>query len=296
MVKKLQGVYAVTCTPFTEDDEVDEEALRRHIRFLLDEGKVHGIIPTGSTGEFASLSEDERKRVVDITIDEVNGKVPVVVGSAAVTTRDTIMYCRHAEKAGADGVMIVHPYYCLPTERELYEHYKAIAASIGIPIMIYNNPATSGVDMQPELLARLAEIDNISYVKEASGDVKRIGLIKMLCGDKITIFIGTDHNTFEAFVMGTEGWVAGAANVIPKQCVKLYELAVEKRDIDGARELWYCMLPFGNMVEGEGKFVQYLKAASEMLGRPLGPPRRPLLPPLEEDRRRLKEALDRVLG
>jgi len=296
MAEKWHGVYAVILTPFTEDEELDEGALRKHISFLLNEGKVHGIIPTGSTGEFASLSEEERKRIVDITIDEVDGRVPVVVGSAANSTRHTIMYAKYAEQAGADGVMIVAPYYCLPDEREIYEHYKAVAESIEIPIMVYNNPATSGVDMKPELLARLAEIDNICYVKEASDDIKRVGAIKRLCGDKITIFCGCDNVMFESFLMGAEGWVSGSANIIPQQCVKLYELTVEREELDKARELYYRMLPLGDMLELEGKFVQYLKAASEMLGRPLGPPRRPLLPPLEEDRRRLKEALDKVLN
>jgi len=296
MVDKWHGVYAVILTPFTEDEKLDEEALRKHIRFLLDEGKVHGLIPTGSTGEFASLSQEERKRVVEITIDEANGEVPVVVGSAANSTAETIMWSKHAEEAGANGLQIVPPYYCLPDDREIYEHFKAVAESVGIPIMVYNNPATSGVDVKPELLARLAEIDNICYVKEASDDIKRVGAIKRLCGDKITIFCGCDNVMFESFLMGAEGWVSGSANIIPQQCVKLYELTVEKEELDKARELYYRMLPLGDMLELEGKFVQYLKAASEMLGRPLGPPRRPLLPPLEEDRRRLKEALDKVLN
>ncbi|MBC7234092.1 MAG: 4-hydroxy-tetrahydrodipicolinate synthase [Chloroflexi bacterium] len=292
--KEWFGVYVVVCTPFTKDEDLDEEALRRHIRFLLDAG-VHGVIPTGSTSEFAALSEAERKRIVDITLEEVHGRVPVVVGTAAVSTRDTIMYSQYAEKAGADGVMIVPPYYCHPTEREIYGHYQAVAGSIRIPIMLYNNPWTSGVDMQPALIARLAEIENIAYIKESSGDMRRVSEIMRLCGDKMTIFCGTDNLALEMFAMGVPGWVAAPANAIPKQCVQLYELAVVKKDFAKAKELYFKMLPFFSALES-GQFVQYVKASLEILGKPIGIPRRPLLRPAEEEIAQLKEILDQLPG
>ncbi|MBC7234077.1 MAG: 4-hydroxy-tetrahydrodipicolinate synthase [Chloroflexi bacterium] len=291
-MEKWRGVYAVMLTPFQADESLDEVALRKHIDFLIAEG-VHGIIATGSTGEFASLSDEERKRVVDITIDQVRGRVPVLIGSAANSTQHTIMYSQYAEQAGADGLMIVAPYYCHPNARELYEHYKAVAESVHIPIMIYNNPVTSGVDMSPDLLARLAEVENISYVKDATGDIRRVGQIKRLCGDKMSVFVGCDNVMLECWLMGAEGWVSGSANVIPARCVELYELTV-KGEIEQARELYYRMLPLGDMLDLEGSFVQYLKAGAEILGRPLGKPRRPLLPPLPEDLQRLKKALDLV--
>jgi len=283
------GVYPVICTPFTEDEALDEGALRRHIRFLLDAG-VHGLIPTGSTSEFASLSEAERKRVVDITMDEVKGRVPVVVGTAAVSTRDTIMYSQYAERAGAEGVMIVPPYYCHPTEREIYQHYQAVAESIHLPIMVYNNPWTSGVDMQPALVARLAEIEHVAYIKESSGDMRRVSEIMRLCGDKMTVFCGADNLALEMFAVGIQGWVAAPANAIPKQCVQLYELAAVKKDLEQARELYFKMLPFFTALES-GQFVQYVKASLEILGRSIGAPRRPLLWPAEEDYRKLEGIL-----
>ena len=215
MAEKWFGVFAVVCTPFTENEELDEATLRRHISFLLDAG-VHGIVPTGSTSEFASLSEAERKRIVDITIAEVKGRVPVVVGAAAVSTRDTIMYSRYAEKAGADGVMIVPPYYCHPTEREMYHHYKDVADTIHLPIMLYNNPWTSGVDMQPCLVERLSEIENVAYIKESSGDMRRVSEIMRLCGGRMTVFCGTDNLTLEMFAVGVQGWVAAPAHAIPE--------------------------------------------------------------------------------
>lgn len=294
MAEKWFGVYAVACTPFTEDEELDEATLRRHIRFLLD-SNVHGIIPTGSTSEFASLSEAERKRIVDITIDEVNGRVPVVVGAAAVSTRDTIMYSQYAERAGADGVMIVPPYYCHPTEREIYHHYKAVADLIHLPILLYNNPWTSGVDMQPALVQRLSEIDNVAYIKESSGDLRRVSEIMRLCGDRMTVFCGTDNLTLEMFAVGVQGWVAAPANAIPKQCVQLYELAAVKKDLEKARELYFRMLPYFNALES-GQYVQYVKASLEILGKPIGAPRRPLLRPVGEDYRRLEEILRALPG
>jgi 4-hydroxy-tetrahydrodipicolinate synthase len=291
---KWSGVYVVVCTPFTEDDHLDEGALRRHIRFLLDAG-VHGVIPTGSTSEFASLTEAERKRAADIALDEVRGRVPVVVGTAAVSTHDTIMYSQYAEAAGADGVMIVPPYYCHPTEREIYHHYEAVAGSIHLPIMLYNNPSTSGVDMQPALLARLAEIENIAYVKESSGDMRRVSEIMRLCGDRLTIFCGADNLALEMFAVGIQGWVAAPANAIPRQCVQLYELAAVKKDLDQARQLYLKMLPYFTALES-GQFVQYVKASLEILGKPIGAPRKPLLRPAEEDYHKLEELLRAMPG
>jgi 4-hydroxy-tetrahydrodipicolinate synthase len=291
---KWFGVYAVVCTPFTENDEVDEGTLRRHLRFLLDAG-VHGVIPTGSTSEFAALSEAERKRVADITMDEVRGRVPVVVGTAAVSTRDTIMYSQYAENVGADGVMIVPPYYCHPTERELYQHYRAVAESIHLPIMLYNNPWTSGIDMQPALVAHLAEIENVAYVKESSGDMRRVSEITRLCGDRLTVFCGADNLALERFAVGVQGWVAAPANAIPRQCVQLYELAAVKKDLGKARELYLKMLPYFTALES-GQFVQYVKASLEILGKPIGAPRKPLLRPAEEDYRKLEGLLRALPG
>ncbi len=294
-MKEWRGLFVVACTPFDKRGAVDEAVLRRHLRFLLDEGKVHGVIPTGSTGEFASLSEAERKRVVEVTVDEVNGKVPVVAGAAAVSTHDTITYARAAEEAGADGVMIVPPYYCHPVERELYEHYKSVAKSIHIPIMLYNNPWTSGVDMLPPLVAKLSGIDNITHIKESSGDMRRVSEIMRLCGDRMTVFCGADNLALEMLTLGIRGWVAAPANVIPKQCVELYELVVEKKDLQKARELYFRMLPFFAVLES-GQFVQYVKASLEILGRSIGAPRRPLMLPPTQAYQELERILKEVVS
>ncbi|MHC4460891.1 MAG: 4-hydroxy-tetrahydrodipicolinate synthase [Planctomycetota bacterium] len=295
MDKKIEGVYAVICTPFTEDDQIDKTTLRKHLRYLVDQGNVHGIIPTGSTGEFAAMSEQELRQIADITIDEVKGKVPVVVGTAAVSTSDTIKRSQYAQKAGADGVMVVPPYYCHPNEREIYEHYKALAESIELPIVLYNNPGTSGVDMLPPLVARLAEFEQISHIKESSGDMTRVAEIMRLCGDKIDIFCGCDTLSMEMFLVGAKGWVAPPANMIPNLCVQLYQLAAVHKDIQQARELYFKLLPLFTMFETAGQYVQLTKAGLEILGRPYGKPRRPLLSPTGEDKQRLREILQTLM-
>ena len=291
MTKTFQGVYAVLCTPFTPDDKVDETALRKHVRYLIDEGKIHGIIPNGSTGEFTALSEAERKLVADTVIDETAGKVPVVVGTASVSTEETIMYTQHAQNAGADGVMIVPSYYCHPNDREIYGHYKAIAENTDIDIVVYNNPGTSGVDMQPELIARLAEFERISHVKESSGDMSRVAEIQRLCDDKMRVFCGCDNLSLEMFMIGAAGWIAPPGNIIPRLCVELYELAAVKKDFEKAKTLYFKLLPLFTMFESTGQYVQLTKAGLDILGRPYGIPRKPLLPPTNEHRQQLKEIL-----
>jgi 4-hydroxy-tetrahydrodipicolinate synthase len=295
MDKKFQGVYAVICTPFTEDDNIDETALRKHLRYLVDQGDVHGIIPTGSTGEFAAMSDQELRQAADITIDEVKGKVPVVVGTAAVSTRETIKRSQYAQKAGADGVMVVPPYYCHPNQREIYEHYKALVESVELPIVLYNNPGTSGVDMLPPLVARLVEFEQISHIKESSGDMTRVAEIMRLCGDNIDIFCGCDTLSMEMFLVGAKGWVAPPANMIPNLCARLFELAAVQKDIQKARELYFKLLPLLTMFETTGQYVQLTKAGLEILGRPYGNPRRPLLPPTDEDKQRLRKILETLV-
>jgi 4-hydroxy-tetrahydrodipicolinate synthase len=294
MSDTFQGVYAVPCTAFSKDGEIDEQAMRRHLRFIVDDGKVHGIIPIASAGEFAFLSEEERRRVVSITLSEVAGVVPVVPGATGVSTREAIAYAQFAQEAGADGVMVLSPYYGHPDQEELYYHFRAVAESIDIPVMLYNNPA-SGADMLPSTVARLAEIDNISGIKESTCQMQRVAEIMRLSADRIEILCGCDTLAMEMFTMGVQGWVAAPTNVVPRQCVELYDLVAVKRDFESGWALYSKLLPLFTMFEESGKNVQLAKAALEMMGRPIGLPRRPLMPVSEENRKALKKALDAIL-
>jgi 4-hydroxy-tetrahydrodipicolinate synthase len=294
MAVEFEGIYAVIPTPFTDEEEVAELALRRLLDDLVGQG-VQGIICNGSTGEVTSLSEAERRQVMEITLEQVAGRVPVLVGASANATRDVIRYSRAAQEAGAAGVMIVHPYYCLPSERELDGHYRDVAQSIDIPIMIYNNPWTTGVDMKPEQLARLAEAEpNIRYVKESSGDAARVGQI-LARTDRLTVFSGWDNLALEHFFAGARGWVAGSANVIPAECVELFR-AVQRGDWDTARQVYRRIYELLTLVETSGQFVQLVKAGLAERGLPVGPPRRPLLLPEGEQRAQLREMLKQLRG
>jgi 4-hydroxy-tetrahydrodipicolinate synthase len=291
MGKKILGVYAVACTAFDEEGNFDENTYRRHIRYLVDTCKVHGIVPAGSTGEFAFLTSEERTRVVRTAIDEVAGVLPVFAGSAACATRETISYCQTAEKLGADGVMVVSPYYGHLSQEELYQHFASVAQSIGLSIILYNNPGAAGSDVLPATIARLAEFSNIAAVKESTGVMQRVTDIQRLCGNEVQVLCGCDTLPLEMFAMGVEGWVAAPANVIGRQCVELYQQAVVQKDFGKARELYYDILPLMDLFETTGQYVQLAKAGLEMMGMPVGKPRPPLLPPGDELLKKLKECL-----
>jgi 4-hydroxy-tetrahydrodipicolinate synthase len=292
MAKDLYGVFAVLVTPFTEDDKIDEVALRKHVRYLIDEGKVHGLLPTGSTGEFTAMTEPELQQVGKIVIDEAAGAVPVVLGTAAVSTKQTIERSQFAQEAGADGVMIIPSYYCHPNDAEIYNHFKNITENLDIPIIAYNNPGTSGVDMLPPLIADLAELKGIDYIKESSGDMTRIAQIRRLTDDKLTIFCGCDNLSMEMFMMGAKGWIVPGGNIIPQLCVELFTLTAEKKDYAAATALYNKLLPFFTMFEESGQYIQLSKAGLNLLGKPYGKPRLPLLPPTDADIQKLKEILD----
>ena len=235
-MKKFRGTYTVLITPFTADGKkVDVPALKRLVDFQIEEG-IHGLIPLGSTGEFLSVTPDERRQIVETVVKQAAGRVPVLIGTGAEWTDEVVRTSREAESMGADGVMIIPPFYSVPTDDELYAHYKKVSDAISIPIMVYNNPATANVDMMPELIARIAQIPNCKYVKESTLDPTRVRDIIRLAGDKMTVFAGVLG--YESFWLGAEGWVAVCSNVIPRWSAELFELVADKRDMDAALALY----------------------------------------------------------
>lgn len=267
------GTYTVLITPFAADGSLDERALRDHVEWQIAEG-IHGLIPNGSTGEFLCLTDGERRRVAEVVVEQAAGRVPVLIGTGAESTRDAISWTRHAESIGADGAMIIPPYYSRPDDEELVAHYTAIAQTVRFPIMIYNNPSTAGVDLLPSLLSRLAEVENLSYVKESTFDVRRVRDIIALCGDRMRVFGGI--LAFESFCLGAVGWVAVCSNIIPRLSAQLFEDHAAG-DHDAGLALYRRLLPLLAMLEA-GKYVQVPKAALAMLGRPVGESRAPRLP------------------
>ena len=272
---RLHGILPAMVTPFTVDDRVDEAATRNLVRSLMDAG-VHGLIPTGSTGEFSAMTLDERMRVADVVIEAAGGKVPVLPHTGAVATREVVALSKHAKNSGANGLMIVPPYYEPLSEEEVRAHYAAVAAAVNLPIMLYSIPSCTGFAFRPEFVLRLAdEIPSIQYVKDSSGDARALQAMLSALGDRVQVFNGWDTLSFFGLAAGTAGCVWGAANVMPRECVALYDLAVHKQDLKGAKELWARMYPANVFFEREG-YVASVKAGATLAGRAVGNPREPI--------------------
>ncbi|TQK30543.1 dihydrodipicolinate synthase family protein [Arthrobacter sp. SLBN-53] len=273
----IHGIIAYPVTPFTADGSgVDAAALTALVDQLVGTG-AHAIAPTGSTGESAYLTEDEFDTVIDVTVGAVAGRVPVVVGASDLTTANTVRRARHAQAAGADALMILPVSYWKLTEREIIAHYAAVAAAVDLPIMVYNNPATSGIDMSPELLVRMFdEIDNVTMVKESTGDLMRMRRIKELSGGELPFYNGSNPLVLDALTEGAAGWCTAAPNLRPQPCLDLYE-AVRAGDVDRARRIYDDLAPLLRFIVAGG-LPTTVKAGLELLGSNVGDPRAPLLP------------------
>ena len=273
-MKTFRGTYTVMITPFTPTGDVDVEALRAFVDWQIEQG-IHGLIPLGSTGEFLSLDDDEKVLVAQTVIAQAAGRVPVLIGTGAEDTREVVRLSRRAEKMGADGVMIIPPFYSTPTDDELVQHYATVGDAIALPIMVYNNPATANVDLRPALVARIAEIDNCLYIKESTLEVTRVRDIIRLCGNRMTVFGGILG--FESFVEGAQGWVAVASNVAPAAMARIFELVADDDAIKAARALYLEQLPLIEFVGGQA-YVAGTKALLNHMGFSAGAPRPPRLP------------------
>ena len=291
-MNKFSGSFTVMVTPFSEDgSKVDHSTLRRFVDWQISNG-VPGLIPLGSTGEFLSIADEERREIVTTIIQQVDGRVPVLVGTADEWTDKAVRYSREAEELGASGVMVVPPYYASPTEDELYAHYQRISDAISIPIMVYNNPNTANVDLTPDLLARLSQIENVDYVKESSGDISRIREIDRLSEGRMTVFAG--YHAFDSFLLGAKGYVSVCGNIVPKLSSDLYKLVIEESDVASGRELYHRLLPLLDAISGD-LYVSATKAALELVGMPVGIPRMPRLRVPESHQIKIEEVL-RELG
>jgi 4-hydroxy-tetrahydrodipicolinate synthase len=285
MGKTFRGTYTVMVTPFDEAGNVNAKALAAFTQWQIQQG-IHGLIPLGSTGEFLSMSKDEKTLVMETVIGAARGQVPVLIGTGAEDTREVVRSSQEAERLGADGVMIIPPFYCTPTDDELFHHYKTVAESISIPIMVYNNPATANVDLKPSMVARLSEIDNCKYIKESTLEVTRVRDIMRLCGDRMTVFGGILG--FESFAEGARGWVAVPSNVAPGPLSRLYTLIADEEKLSEARALYLHWLPVIQAVFGQA-YVGGTKSLLNHMGFPAGQPRPPRLPILAAEDERLKK-------
>ncbi|MCX7822098.1 MAG: 4-hydroxy-tetrahydrodipicolinate synthase [Syntrophobacterales bacterium] len=284
----FKGAFVAIVTPFL-DGKVDEETLRQLIEFQIAEG-TNGIVPCGTTGESATLSFEEHERVVEITIEQVNKRVPVIAGTGSNNTAEAIRLTRHAYKAGADAVLMISPYYNKPTQEGLYRHFAKVAAEVDIPIILYNIPGRTAVNMEPETIERLSRIPNIVGIKEASGSMKQIMDIVARCGDDFSVLSGEDYLTFPLMSVGGKGVISVVSNIAPKDMSEMCRLALEGK-WDEARSLNYKLLPLCHILFCETNPAP-VKAALAMMKRiPSEEVRLPLAPISETNRAKLLDVL-----
>lgn len=289
------GLGTALVTPFRKDGEVDEAAVRRLVRRQVESG-VHFVSPCGTTGEAPTLSTEEKVRIVEIVIDEVGGRVPVLPGAGGYDTRETIALARELEALGADGILSVTPYYNKPTQDGLYAHYAAIAESTALPIVLYNVPGRTGINLEVRTVARLAEIPNIVGVKEASANVVQMCEIYAACGDDFLLLGGDDPLTVAVMAIGGRGIISVASNAAPAEMTQIVELC-EKGDYVAARRLHSWLLPLiqVNFVEANPIPVKAVMAAMGLLEEQY---RLPLTPPSAGAREKIMRVLQdlKMLG
>jgi 4-hydroxy-tetrahydrodipicolinate synthase len=271
MPEQFHGVLPALITPFTDDGEaIDAHALAALVERLVGAG-VGGLVPGGSTGEFTTLSNAERRRLVELTVEAAGGRVPVVAGTGALSTRETVELSVHAERAGAAAVMVVPPFYEALSWPELRAHYTAVAEAIAIPIMYYNLPSASGVTLTA---AQFRELP-VACLKDTGGDA--VAATELIQTDGPTLLNGWDTLTFAALAAGVRAVVWGAASILPEQCVELHRLLIDDVDLPAARELWARLWPLCRFLEGQSYSVA-VKTACRLVGDATGPVRAPLLP------------------
>ena len=270
---RLSGICVPICTPFDETGErLDEGALRGHIDSMIEAG-VHIVLVCGGTGEFPYLREDERRRIAEIAGKHIDGRTRFMVQTSAINTADAIEYAKHAEGLGADAVMVLPPYFEGPDRKGVADHYARLARAVSTPIMVYNIPQATNIDITPDFFRDLLEIDNIEYIKDSTADLVRIQQLLATGG---TVFNGADPIAFASLVAGCPGCVWGAVNAMPAEAVALYDLVTAGK-LGEARALWQRMLPL-QLFLWEHFYNAAAKAATNLSGRPVGPCRLPVQP------------------
>lgn len=287
---KIQGIIPALITPMNEDETVSAEGLHTIIDYVI-AGGVHGIFILGSQGESFALSLEEKKHVITTVVEASAGRVPVYVGTGAITTAQSIQMTKLAKELGADAISVITPYFIRPSQKELVDHYRAIAEAAGdMPMLLYNNPMRTGVSIDVETVVTLAEVDNVVGMKDSSADlIQTMTYIGATRDMDFSVLVGNDASIFAAMVSGGKGAVAATANVAPALIVGIYD-AVRSGDIDKAQELQYKLFPIRKAF-GLGTFPLVVKEAMNIMGLPAGPARRPIQKLGPEKRQELKKIL-----
>ncbi|CAG9609559.1 4-hydroxy-tetrahydrodipicolinate synthase [Pseudoneobacillus rhizosphaerae] len=286
----IRGAYPVLITPMTLAQEIDWGGVRNNVNYFVDQ-KVAGIVINGSTGEFVSLSKEERFKMVETVLNEVNGRIPVIVGTAAETTKETIENTKQAEAHGADCALIINSYYCKPKEEEIYFHFREVSKAVNVPIMLYNNPFTSGIDMSTDLMLKIGrDCEMVTHIKESSGDIRKTRDLARKGKGDIEVFCGSEDLVMESYLVGATGWISVAGNIVPKLVTDMFNY-FQNGELENAWKLNDSILPLCEFLEGSGKYVQIVKRAMELKGQTGGPSRFPRLGLTVEEDQKLKDLL-----
>lgn len=287
MIKPF-GIIPAMVTPVTVEDELNEIALRKLTDYLID-GGVHGVFAIGSQGEFWGFSAEEKQRVWEVVVDQTAKRVPVYAGTAAETTREAIQLTQLAQKSGVDAVSVLTPYFISPNEDELFDHYRAIAEATSLSIVLYSNPARTGVGISPGLIARLAEIENIVGIKDSSGDIQLTLQYIQKTPDDFAVLMGRDTLIYVGLLIGAKGAIAATGNVVPSLVAQIYDRFVEG-DSQGAMAAQEALAPL-RLAFAWGTFPVVIKEALDLIGMEAGPARMPVGPMSADQRERLRQVL-----
>ncbi len=288
-MNKFKGAFVAIITPFTTAGDIDEKTLRELIEFQIESG-THGIVPCGTTGESATMSHAEHRRVVELTIEQVNGRVPVLAGAGSNSTSESIELTRHAKEAGADGVLLITPYYNKPSQDGLFRHFKAINDAVDIPIIVYNVPSRTSVNMLPATVARCAGLKNVVGIKEATGNLNQVSEVIHLCPPDFAVMSGDDFTAMATVAIGGTGVISVISNVAPAEMSRLMDLALAGSFAE-AREIHYRLFPMMQAMFIDTNPVP-AKTALAIIGRIKTPePRLPLAPMATDTEERLRQIM-----
>ncbi len=292
-IPTFEGILTVVATPFDQRGGIAFDVLGKHVDFLIDSG-VHYIIPGGTTGEYYSQTVDERKQVLAYVAERAGKKVRLAAGTNSARPADTIELSSYAKGLGYEALMLAAPYYSLPNTTELAQHFRHIADNTSLPIILYNFPARTGVDMNREFLEALRDVPAICAIKESSGSFARMLEHVVHFDGRIQRVCGADDQAVDSFLWGARSWIAGASNFLPAEHVALYEACVVRKDFVQGQKLMHAMLPMFYLLEQGGKYIQYVKYGCELAGIPVGSTRQPLLPLSDGEKAHFKKLYDEL--
>jgi len=291
MNKKISGVYAVVVTPFNKDGSFNIEAAKKHLDWLIDNG-IKGICLLGATGEYQNVSNSEHKQYIQEIVPYIRDRVSVIAGATRERTEDVIDLVNNLKACDAEAAMILPPFYCHPTQDEIFEHYKHINDVCDFPIIVYNNPGSAGVTIEQDTFSKLYDLKNVAAVKDSTEDIRNQTNLILNAPEHWSILCGCDNMALESFASGSHGWISVAANFAPRDCVDLFDSIVNKKDLKRGLEIYKRLLPALNLLETFGKPQAIIKyVLNEFRGIPVGYVRRPRMDLTPEEKTIIKEKI-----